>query len=227
MNWRETCRVVIPCLNEADHIGSLVREVRAFLPHVLVVDDGSEDETSALARDAGAVVLRHDRPQGKGASLQAGWKQSRSEGFSWVLCMDGDGQHAPADIPSFLRHAEGGRYSLVVGNRMDRLDSMPRVRRWTNRFMSRRLSRLAGQTLPDTQCGYRLMNLKAWSGITLSTVHFEMESEILIAFARAGHQIGFVPIQVIYGDERSKIHPLRDTVRWFLWLRRWQRGQSL
>lgn len=224
MKWRDSCQAVIPCLNEAARIGSLVQAVREFLPRVLVIDDGSEDRTAELARAAGADILRHDQPQGKGASLQAGWRRSLDEGFAWALCLDGDGQHAPSDIPLFLRRAEEGEIALVVGNRMDRVGSMPRVRRWTNRFMSWRLSRLAGQPLPDTQCGYRLMNLQAWSGISLSTEHFEMESEILIAFARAGHRIGFVPIQIIYGDERSKIHPVRDTIRWFLWLRRWQRG---
>ena len=224
VKWEQTCRAVIPCLNEADRIGQLVQKVQAFLPNVLVVDDGSTDRTSELARAAGADVLRHNTPQGKGAALQAGWRRSMDDGYEWALCMDGDGQHAPADIPAFLKHAEAERSSLVVGNRMDRVGSMPRLRRWTNRFMSWRLSRLAGQPLPDTQCGYRLMNLLAWSGVTLSTVHFEMESELLIAFAQAGHRIGFVPVQIIYGDERSKIHPVRDAIRWFLWLRRWQRG---
>src|ERR1043166_2654612 len=83
--------------------------------------------------------------------------------------------------------------------------------------MSRRLERLAECALPDSQCGFRLMDLGAWSKLTLETRHFEIESELLLAFAEAGHRIEFVPIQVIYKNEASKIHPLRDSARWLRW----------
>lgn len=222
MNWAEQCVVVIPCLNEASRIGNLVGSIRSRLPLVLVVDDGSEDDTGKVAAEAGARVLRHEAPLGKGAALQDGWKRAAAWGGRWVLSLDGDGQHAPEDIPVFLKAAEKTGAALIVGNRMDRPDAMPWVRRQTNRFMSWKLSRLAGCALPDTQCGYRLMDLNAWSALNLRTAHFEFESELLIAMARAGFHIKFVPIQVIYGDERSKIHPLRDTWRWFRWLWRWR-----
>ena len=219
MNWPAQCAGVIPCLNEAAAIEPLVREVQKHLPTVIVVDDGSTDATAALASKAGAEVLRHDQPRGKGAALKAGWERAVERGFAWALSMDGDGQHSPCNIPAFLHCAEKSGAALIVGNRMASPTGMPLIRQWTNRYMSRRLSRLAGQHLPDTQCGYRLMHLPAWSRLSLQTSHFEMESELLLAFA-AGHKIAFVPIQVIYRDEESKISPLRDTLRWFRWLER-------
>ena len=217
MNWSEKCAVIIPCLNEAAHIESLVGEVQAILPTVIVVDDGSTDATRPLATRAGATVVRHDYPQGKGAALNAGWQRARSLGFEWALSMDGDAQHSPGDIPAFLAAAEKGDAALVVGNRMATPKGMPWLRRQVNRWMSRQLSRVAGCALPDTQCGFRLMDLKVWSKLRIRTSHFEFESELLLAICAAGHPIEFVPIEVIYRNETSKIRPLQDTWRWFRW----------
>ena len=232
---------VLPCLNERATIGALTaavaQQLRPALPQprtddaaraaglaqsaVLVVDDGSNDGTGAAAADAGAIVLRHERTQGKGAAVQTGLQEAWRLGYPWALLMDGDGQHAPADIPAFFACAEATGADLVVGNRMGQARSMPWVRRQVNRWMSRRLSRLAGQLLPDSQCGFRLVHLPAWAALTFATQHFEIESEMLLKFIRAGRRVEFVPIDVIYKSEQSKIHPWRDTLRWFGWLRRW------
>jgi hypothetical protein len=135
--------------------------------------------------------------------------------------MDGDGQHSPEDIPAFFRCAARTGASLVVGNRLGEASRMPFLRRSVNRWMSADISRLAGRDLPDSQCGFRLMNLDDWARLPIVSNHFEIESEMLYQFARAGLSIEFVPIQVIYKTEHSKIHPWRDTVRWL----RWRRGK--
>src|SRR5262249_55589615 len=134
--------------------------------------------------------------------------------LTWALTMDGDGQHSPADIPLFLQAAQPGHAALVVGNRLAEPNGMPRVRLLVNRWLSRQLSRRAGQTLPDSQCGFRLVQLQAWSQLRLETAHFEVESEMLLAFVTAGWPVAFIPIQVIYKSQQSKIHPLVDTCRW-------------
>ena len=218
MDWAKTCAVVVPCLNEAATIGALVKEVQRYQPKIIVVDDGSTDATTARAAEAGAEVIRSPRTSGKGAALKSGWQRARESGFKWVLTMDGDGQHAPADIPRFLECAQKGA-ALVVGNRMDGAKAMPWLRRAVNRWMSRRLSRRAKRVLPDSQCGFRLMRLDVLSALDLKTNHFEIESEVLLGFLAAGYPVEFVPVQVIYQKERSNIHPWRDTVRWFKWLR--------
>lgn len=206
------CAVVIPCFNEAPRIGEVVSEVLPILPHVIVVDDGCTDETTAAA--AGAEVIRHGRNEGKGAAIQTGLRRAAERGFDWALLMDGDGQHAASDIPRFF---ETGGARLIVGNRMANPHAMPWLRRWVNRWMSARLSHRLGVTLPDTQCGFRLVHLPSWSKLILETRHFEIESEMLAAFVEAGCSVKFVPIQVIYKKECSKINPITDTLRWFRW----------
>lgn len=216
----QTTAAVIPCFNEGPHIGPLVAAVRPLIPKVWVIDDGSSDDTSSAARAAGAEVIRHEQNLGKGAALRAGLDRARTEGFGWALLMDGDGQHAPADIPALLAARDTGVVDLIVGNRMADPAGMPWLRRQVNRWMSRRISRLAGVALPDTQCGFRLIRLTAWSELACETSRFEIESEMLIAFVTAGRQVRFVPVQTIYRASQSKIHPWRDTVRWFRWWRK-------
>ena len=208
------CAAVIPCLNEAAHIGAVVRSVLPLLPTVIVVDDGSTDRTKHEAAMAGAEVLVHEKNRGKGAAVQTGLSHAQQRGFTWALLMDGDGQHAASDIPKFLNHVNG---QLVIGNRMGAAGQMPWLRRFVNRWMSTRLSRRLGKPLPDTQCGFRRVHLPSWSRLNLKTSHFEIESEMLKAFVEAGLVVQFVPIEAVYRHETSKIDPILDTVRWFRW----------
>jgi len=217
MDWSQQCAAVIPCLNEAAAIGPLVTAVRRHLPSVIVVDDASTDDTPKRAAEAGADVVRQSKSSGKGAALIAGWERALERGFSWTLTLDGDGQHSPDDIPAFLDEANTGRADLIIGNRMPNATRMPWLRRCVNEWMSRRISEAAGQLLPDSQCGFRLLRLDALCELDLRTTHFEIESEVLLAFVRAGYAVRFVPIQVIYRNEHSKILPVRDTIRWFRW----------
>src|SRR5690349_1230586 len=106
MDWRTSCVAVIPCLNEEATIGPLVAGVRRHVSHVLVIDDGSSDQTGLAARQAGAEVLRHETSRGKGAALRTGWRQAQERGFRWALTLDGDGQHSPEDIPAFFQCVE-------------------------------------------------------------------------------------------------------------------------
>ncbi len=224
MDWRAICAAVIPCLNEEDTIATLVRAVRRHLSTVVVVDDGSTDHTGELAAHAGATVLRLERNRGKGAALRQGWRHAFQTGFQWAMTLDGDGQHSPDDIPAFLVQAERTRASLVIGNRMHAPAPMPWVRRTVNRWMSARLSKAAGQALPDSQCGFRLVKLAVLQALSVKTEHFEIESEVLLAFARARERIEFVPIRPLYKTEQSKIHPVKDTLRWRRWWREAQRA---
>jgi glycosyltransferase involved in cell wall biosynthesis len=219
MDWQAGCAAVIPCLNEQAAIEPLVEAVRRYLPTVIVVDDGSTDQTACRATAGGAVLLKHSVPLGKGAALRSGWTKARECGFDWALSLDGDGQHAPEDIPGFLDCCGRTSAQLVVGNRMGHAHQIPWVRRQVNLWMSRHLSSLSGQVLPDSQCGFRLMNLEHWAKLPLQASHFEIESEVLLLFARAGLRIEFVPIKVIYHHERTKINPWRDTIRWMRWRR--------
>lgn len=220
MNWCETCAVVVPCCNEQADIARLVRAVRRYLPLVLVVDDNSRDQTSARAAEAGALTIRRTADPGKGAAIKTGAAAALMRGCGWVISLDADGQHRPDDIPAFLHCAEEKGAKLVVGNRMHQADAVPWLRRQVNRWMSQRISKLAGRVLPDSQCGFRLINLAAWSALRLETDHFEIESEMLLAFVQAGYRAEFVPIQVVAASRRSHIRLVKDTWRWMRWWRR-------
>jgi glycosyltransferase involved in cell wall biosynthesis len=217
MDWTQQCAAVIPCFNEAESIGVVVDGVRRHLPTVIVVDDGSRDDTAEAAAKAGAEVIRLQQNAGKGAALRAGWRRALDRGFTWALNLDGDGQHAPDDVPNFFKCAEQTHVGMVAGNRMNHAEAMPWLRRQVNRWMSRRLSRFTGVPLADSQCGFRLLNLDIAARLELSTNHFEIESELLVALLAAGYRVQFVPIQVIYKSNPSKIHPLLDSCRWVRW----------
>lgn len=212
-----TCAAVIPCFNERASIAALVVTLQRQLPLVMVVDDGSTDDTAVLARDTGAIVIRHERNFGKGAALRTGLSEVWRRGFEWAVTLDGDGQHMPEDLSAFQQCAEQTGARLIIGNRMHNARAIPWLRRQVNRFMSRQLSRRAGRYLPDTQCGFRLVHLETWAGLSLNTEHFEIESEMLMAFLAAKHPVGFVPIQVIGRACGSHIHPVADSLRWWKW----------
>ncbi|MSU58322.1 MAG: glycosyltransferase family 2 protein [Pedosphaera sp.] len=216
-NWQQDCAALIPCFNEAATIGDIVRTAREHLPTVFVVDDGSTDDSVARAIEGGAEVVRHATNRGKGAALLVGFQHLRDRGFIWALTLDGDGQHAVKNIPDFFRCAESTRAALVIGNRLTECQKIPWLRRRVNRWMTRRLSRRAGVTFADSQCGFRLVNLAALAALPLASDHFEIESEMLLAFAAESWRIEFVPVEVIYKPRTSKIHPLIDTWRWIRW----------
>jgi glycosyltransferase involved in cell wall biosynthesis len=211
------CAVVIPCRNESAAIAEVVKGARRFIPTVIVVLDGSTDDTMQKASVAGAQCVSLARNCGKGAALLAGFRKARELGMTSVLTMDGDGQHSPTDIPRFLKKAATDGPDLIVGNRMDQAEKMPRGRRIANRMMSRWLSSFAGVFLPDSQCGFRWINLEALREKDLRTRRFEFESEMLVDFARHSRRIEFVPIEVIYKRQRSNIRVLPDTWRWLRW----------
>jgi len=219
MDWQRSCAAVIPCFNEAAAIGTVVSDVKRFLPAVIVVDDGSTDGTAALAAAAGADVVTLKTNSGKGAAFRAGWRRAQELKHDWVLMLDGDGQHAAKDIPRFFGCADRTGADLVIGNRMTDAIAIPRVRRFINRWMSRRLSRITGVEIPDSQCGFRLAHLETLLRLPIAADRFEIESDMLVAFLEAGRRVDFVPVQTIYHQRTSKIHPFTDTWRWFRWAR--------
>jgi len=222
--------VVIPAYNEEKRIGEVVRRVREFIEDVVVVDDGSKDGTAQRANEAGAKVLVHGENRGKGAALKTGFEFAVREGFDAVITLDADGQHDPVEIPKFLREAEKNELQIIVGNRMGKPEGMPVVRYLTNRFTSFVISKMSGQRIPDSQSGFRLIRKEVLESLSIESSNFDAESEILIKASLAGFKIGNVPIKTIYrGDERSKINPMVDTVRFFRlvfkgmrWRRRWK-----
>lgn len=212
--------ILIPAYNENEHIGDLVRKLRSMHCEPIVIDDGSKDNTALAAQASGAKVIRHDKNLGKGAALKTGFSAILDGGYDAVIIMDGDAQHSPGDISKLVAVAEKNPNALVVGNRMGNAPNMPLTRKLTNKFMSALVSAICRQTIPDSQCGFRLIRKDLLEKLSIESSRFEVESEILIKASAAGVKIISVPIETLYGKEASQINPFWDTCRFIYFLLR-------
>ena len=202
---------LIPGHNEAPRIGAVVVAAREHLP-VIVVDDGSTDETAEAARAAGAEVIEQRPNQGKGAALRAGFRRAIHDEAEAILTLDADGQHDPAEIPRFLDAWAAApadqepRPDLVIGRR--NFQAMPPVRRLSNEVGRRAFSWAVGRDIPDNQSGYRLVSARlAAASLTSDESGFAFEVEQITTCIRMGGTIAWVPIRTIYGAP-SHIRPI-------------------
>jgi glycosyltransferase involved in cell wall biosynthesis len=215
---------LIPGYEEGPRIGAVIERARRHLP-VLVVDDGSADDTAAQAAAAGALVIEQRPNQGKGAALRLGFRHALSEGFDAILTLDADGQHDPDEIPRFLAAyagadgaagrqeavgavaAGGPRPELVIGRRD--FARMPPVRRLSNAAGGAAFSWAVGRTIPDNQSGYRLLGRRLMAAMVDSRESgFEFEVEMIAVCIRRGWSLAWVPVSTIYSGEPSHIRPL-------------------
>ena len=220
---RTTVAAIIPAYLEEKHVGDVTRRTLQQLDNVLVVDDGSTDTTAETARSAGAEVIVHEENRGKGESIKTGLRHWLDRGFTYVVILDGDGQHLPEEIVFFLAAATATRAELLIGTRMNNVRDMPHLRRAVNRYMSRQISWLCRQEIPDSQCGFRMIHRSVIPDLLGGADRFDYETEMLIIASRKGCHIESVPITTVYSDEVSSIHPVRDTLRFFKLMRRYQK----
>ncbi len=222
---RANTAALIPAYYEEKNIREVATRTARQLDCVLVVDDGSSDRTSDEARAAGVLVEKHATNAGKGAAIKTGLRALLGRGeIEFILILDGDGQHLPEEVPHFLTAANETGAPFVVGNRMGDVRTMPFVRKCTNRYMSWTISRVIGQRVPDTQCGFRLFHRSlAAEFLATESTAFDFETEMLAIAARKGCAIAAAAVSTVYGDEVSKINPLRDTLKFFSLLQRLKR----
>lgn len=201
---------LIPAYNEATRLAPVVTGALVHLP-VLVVDDGSSDDTAAVAETAGAELLRQTPNQGKGAALRAGFRQAQEQGFDAVLTLDADGQHDPAEMPKFLEAYHLSQADLIIGARQ--FDQMPPSRRLANSLGRRAFSWALGQDVPDNQSGYRLISRRLLAKLLSSQEQgFEFEVEMIVICVQHGFKLDWVPIRTIYAGEGSHINPRQHVV---------------
>ena len=212
---------LIPAYNEAARIAPVIRGALAHLP-VLVVDDGSKDETVAVAEAAGATVLRQIPNQGKGAALRAGMRWALANGCETVVTLDADGQHDPAEIPAFVVEYGATRADLIIGARD--FSQMPAVRRAANTAGRWSFSWALGQPVQDNQSGYRLLSRRMMEAVLDSQEQgFEFEVEMIVTCVQLGYTLAWVPIRTIYGGETSHIDPWTHATNWVRLVRQTRR----
>jgi glycosyltransferase involved in cell wall biosynthesis len=220
---RSRIAAVIPAYQEEKHVGEVAQRTRAQLENVLVVDDGSTDATAERARSSGVDVVIHPQNRGKGESIKTGLRYWLERGSEWVVLLDADGQHLPEEISRFVDSvASESDAKIFIGSRMGDTSAMPLMRRIVNGYMSGKISRVCGQQIPDTQCGFRMLHRDIIAEVLSGASRFEYETEMLIIASRKGHRVASVPITTVYSDEVSSINPVRDTVRFFKLIRRYR-----
>jgi glycosyltransferase involved in cell wall biosynthesis len=213
---KDTLKVLalVPAYNEKDHIAKVVSQAAQYLP-VLVVDDGSVDATSEIALKAGAVAIRQEPNQGKGAAMTKGFLYALEHGYDAVITLDGDGQHDPDEIPLFIDEYKKTKSDLIIGQRNFR--KMPFVRMCSNTLGTRMFSWAMGQFIPDNQSGYRLISADLMRSITTSEFHgFEFEVEMIMRCVLNGQKLGWVTIKTIYAGEHSHITPVKHAWRFIM-----------
>jgi glycosyltransferase involved in cell wall biosynthesis len=216
---------IIPAYQDERHIGDIVRRTRERLSQVLVIDDGSSDHTGERAREAGAEVIAHVTNHGKGEAIKTGLGYWLQRDARWVVLLDSDGQHLPEEIDRFLTAAAcATQPTFLIGNRMKDVAAMPFIRRVVNRYMSKRISRICGQEIPDTQCGFRMLDRPLIPELLGGGDRFDYDTEVLIVASCTGYRIQSVPITTVYTDQVSKIRPFRDAIRFFKLMWRYRKA---
>ncbi len=209
----------IPVYNEQAHVAKVLREVRDFADCILVIDDGSTDETPLLLARQPVEVIRHAENRGYGRSMQDMLRWARFDGFDWLITMDCDEQHEPASIPRFMEAIardsadviSGSRY-LRSGNGVANDDSPPADRRLINATITKELNRRLGLSLTDAFCGFKAYRVEACERLTLDVDGYDFPMQFWVQAAAQGLRIEELPVRLIYNDPtRSFGGPLDDS----------------
>ncbi len=204
---------VIPAYDAAATVGDVVAGALRYLSRVVVVSDGSRDDTVQVARAAGADVEALSPNRGKGFALRRGIELALGGEPAALVLLDADAQHDPDDLPSLIAAWDRVRSGMVIGSRLSDPTRIPGARFWTNYIGSRILSWMTGRELLDSQSGYRLLDARLAARLGLSADGYAIESEMLIKAARLGAPVEHVRVRTIYNDHGSHFRPVLDTVR--------------
>jgi glycosyltransferase involved in cell wall biosynthesis len=208
--------ILVPAFNAG---GSLPILLKALDQHVdraqvVIVDDGSREETAAVLADSGVTVLRHERNRGKGAALRTGFEYLKGRrGWEGLVTMDADLQHLPEDLPRFVERWKHGGADIVLGTRTRLGKGMPVHRVLSNTVTSFLVSARCGALVRDSQCGYRLLSRRVVEHVRFDSDGYEAETEILVRALLMGFKADAVPIRTVYGNERSHMRPWQTTKR--------------
>lgn len=214
--------LLIPAYNEAKYIEKVINECFGFEFDLIIVDDGSTDDTVSILRrikpkeKSCLHIVAHEKNRGKGIALKTGFDFAKNQGYKAVITLDADGQHKISEIGDFIKTYEEKRPAIIVGSRFSNTKGMPFIRLATNIFTSWIISRIAGKRIEDVQSGFRMIDLKVLEKVRLETANFETEPELLLKASWEGFKIINIPISTIYHkDFVSHVNPLTDTVKFF------------
>lgn len=200
--------VALPAYNEERYIGSVVLKAQQYADEVIVLDDGSTDDTAEIARLAGATVIRHKENKGKGAAIQSILAEAKRRTLDVLVLLDADSQHNPDEIPNLLKPISEG-YDLVIGSRELQRNNIPAYRRIGQKILLHSTHFLSRKRLSDSECGFRAFSPRAVAELKLSQGGFAIETEMIAAAAEKGLAVTEVPISAIYTKDGSTLNPVR------------------
>ena len=209
---------IIAAYNEEAHVAQVITDTKAHVDEVIVVDDGSSDETYTKAKNAGATTLRHVINLGKGAAVRTGCDYALEQGHDHFILLDGDGQHDPQEIPRLKKHLK--THDIVFGMRK-KDKNMPALYKIGNWGLTTISQVLFGIAVRDTQCGYRAMSADAYKKIRWDSSDYGMESEMIVRAGVAGLTHKEIIVRTIYHD-RHKGTGILDGVKIALNLLKWR-----
>ena len=196
---------IIPAYNEEKTVDKVVEGVKNY-SDVVVVDDGSTDQTSTLATNAGAQIVNHPKNMGKGAALKTGLKYAIKNNYDKIILLDGDGQHDPQHIPQLLDGING--VDVIIGSRFLGVNpqNMPLQRRFSNGITTRLIRFVTGYHITDSQCGFRAISKRAAPFfVNIPYNDYVYESEVLCKASKNKLEVDEIPIECVYGDEKSYV----------------------
>ncbi|MDP7116108.1 MAG: glycosyltransferase family 2 protein [Candidatus Woesearchaeota archaeon] len=189
---------VIPAMNESRNIGNVIKAVRKHVKNIVVIDDGSSDDTYDVAKAKHVAVLKHIINLGKGAALKTGCEFAIKNNATHMIFIDADMQHDPEEIPNFLKALK--KYDMVFGYRK-MTKSMPFILRFGNWCINRSTKYLYGLEIYDTTCGYRAITAKAYKKIRWETTGYFVEAEMIANVGKEKISYTQIPIKTIYSDK--------------------------
>ncbi|MEG1983127.1 MAG: DUF2062 domain-containing protein [Alistipes sp.] len=211
------CAVLIPTHNNAGTIARVINGVRQYCHNVIVINDGSTDDTAAILDGVKeVVVIGYKRNRGKGYALRIGLREAAKRGFRYLLTIDADGQHYPDDIPLFVEVAEQQPDTLLIGARNLTAENMPSTNTFANKFSNFWYKIETGITLSDTQSGFRLYPLDKLKNMRFYTSRYEFEVEVIVRAAWQGVAVKNIPIRVYYPPREERVShfkPAKDFTR--------------
>jgi glycosyltransferase involved in cell wall biosynthesis len=233
--------ILIPAYNEGKYIKDVILECRKYGNDIIVVDDGSTDDTREILKGLtdlsgpNVILIEHEVNKGKGEALKTGFQCALQNEYCGVVTIDADGQHKVSEIANFLNALETNNPDVIVGNRLNDTKGMPFIRLATNLFTSWLISVIAGKRISDVQSGFRYLGHNVLKNIKLETKNFDTEPEMLLRASWMDYKIMNIPISTIYHKNFvSHVNPFKDTLKFFKlvfksigWKRSFKRSRTI